>query len=60
MADKVDIELEGGKGITFHAGADANDRVVIEHFGLGADDATVLTALIKSGEALTVTIKEKG
>ena len=60
MADKVEIELEGGKGVTYHAGADSNDRIIIEHVSLGADDATALAALIKSGETLTVEIKEKG
>ena len=60
MADKVNIELEGGKGMTFHAGPDSNDRIIIEHVSLSADDATTLAALIKSGETLTVTIKQKG
>ena len=60
MADKVDIELTDGKGITYNAGVDSNDRVIIEHFVLSADDAAELTAILKSGETLTVTIKQKG
>ena len=60
MAQKVEIELEGAKGITFNAGADTNDRIDIEHIALSADDTVTLAALIKDGETLTVTIKKKG
>lgn len=60
MADNVEMELEGGKGITYHANPDSNDRIIIEHIGLDAECAATLAALIKSGETLTVEIKEKG
>ena len=60
MADKVEIELAGNDGITVHTGTDANDRIIIEHIHLSAEDATTLAALIKSGEALKVTIKKSG
>jgi len=60
MAQKVEIELEGGQGLTYNAGADSNDRIIIEQLHLNADDATTLAALIKGGETLTITIKKKG
>ena len=60
MADKVDIELTDGQGITYNAGTNSSDRIIVEHFHLDSDDAIKLAALIKGGETLTVEIKEKG
>ena len=60
MSEKVELELENGKGVTFKAGSDSADRIIIEGVQLTADDVTKLGELVKSGQTLTVTIKQKG
>jgi len=60
VANKVEIELENGKGVTFKAGSDSSDRIIIEGVQLSTDDVTKLGELVKSGQTLTVTIKQKG